>query len=44
MTTEFLFREDILQILVRFQFSGSDEEQQIAVALDRVKVEVKLID
>lgn len=44
VTTEFLFREDILQILVRFQFLGNDEEQQIAVALDRVKVEVKLID
>ena len=44
VATEFLFREDILQILVRFQFSGSDEEQQIAVSLDRVKVEVKLID
>lgn len=44
VTTEFLFSEDILQILVRFQFSGSEEEQQIEVAIDRVRVEVKLID
>ena len=44
VTTEFLFSEDILQILVRFQFVGSEEEQQIEVAIDRVRVEVRLID
>lgn len=44
ITVGLLFAEDVLQILVRFEFEGSSTEQQIEVSLDRVKVEVKLID
>ena len=38
------FGADVLKILSRFQFADSNETQSIAVELDRVKVEVNLID
>ncbi len=44
ISVSLLFAGDMLQILVRFQFAGSDTQQEIEVSLDRVKVEVKLID
>lgn len=44
ISVSLLFGDDILKILARFQFIGSEETQSIEVGLDRVKVEVILID
>lgn len=44
ITVTILFEDDILKILTRFLLIDSKETQNIDVGLDRVKVEVILID